>query len=100
MKLPHVLRRPLLAIGLVGLIASLVSLLGVWAFGVHQLTVTLKAGIAIAYFSFLLQCYLDRKPIKVRDGSSVSPTANPILYRAIYAFFVVFGAAWAAIIFL
>ncbi|AVQ84979.1 MULTISPECIES: hypothetical protein [unclassified Variovorax] len=100
MKFGHVLSRPVFAIGLLASTVALLSLVGLWFFEMPQLMGTFKGGLAIAYFSFLAQCYIDRKPIQVRDGSSVSLAENPILYRSIYAFFAMFGVGWAAILFL
>ena len=99
MNFGHVLSRPAFVIGVLASIVALVCLVGLWFFEAPQLTGIFKGGLVIAYFSFLAQGYIDRKPIKVRDGSSVSLTENPILYRSIYAFFAMFGAAWAAVLF-
>jgi hypothetical protein len=99
-RVRELVRRPVFAIGVLASAAALLSLFGMWVLGMGQLVLTFKGGLAVAYFSFLSQCYLDKKPIRVRDGSSVSLAENPILYRAIYLFFAAFGLGWGALLLL
>jgi hypothetical protein len=98
MKWIQILSRLLLITGVLSLVASLVSAIGIWFFEIPQLGGIILDGLVVMYFSFLIKTYIDEKPIRfISGGFSLTRKKNPFLYRMIYVFFFMWGAILSAI---